>query len=96
MYVFDVLVYNEGRMQSGILYDKSSWRLVLSENDRTFSTKKGRPPHLKNAPIPISTGWKSALTDLNDEELQQSLGDVLDKRRLRALGQRRDQLLATP
>ena len=83
-------------MQQSILYDKSSWRLVLSEHDRTFSTKKGRPRHLKNAPIPVGPGWKSALADLNDELLQQTLGDVLDKRRLRALSQRRDELLATP
>jgi hypothetical protein len=96
MYVFDTLIYNEGRMQNSILYDKSSWRLILSEHDRTFSTKKGRPRHLKNAPIPVGPGWKSALADINDELLQQTLGDVLDKRRLRALSQRRDELLATP
>lgn len=96
MYVFDVLVYNEGRMQNSILYDKSSWRLILSGHERAFSTRKGRPPHLKNAPIPVDTGWKSALGELSDDKLQQTLGDVLDKRRLRALTQRRDELLATP
>ena len=95
MYVFDVLVYNEGRSQHRMLYDKLSWRLILSEHERTFSTRKGRPAHLKKAPIVVSPGWKSALTDLSDELLQESFSDVLDKRRLRALKARRDELLAT-
>jgi len=95
MYVFDVLVYNEGRSQRRMLYDKSSWRLILSEHDRTFSTKKGRPAHLKKAPIAVSPGWMNALTELSDELLQESFSDVLDKRRLRALQARRDELLAT-
>lgn len=96
MYVFDVLVYNEGRSQQRMMYDKSSWRLILSEHDRTFSSKKGRPGHLKKAPIPVSVGWKNALTELTDELLAESFSDVLDKKRLRALRSRRDELLATP
>jgi len=96
MYVFDVLVYNEGRSQHRMMYDKSSWRLILSEHDRTFSSKKGRPAHLKNAPITVSPGWKSALTELSDELLEETFSDVLDKRRLRALKARRDGLLASP
>ena len=96
MYVFDVLVYNEGRSQHRIMYDTSSWRLILSEHDRTFSSKKGRPAHLKNAPIPVSPGWKNALTELSDELLEETFSDVLDKRRLRALMARRDGLLASP
>ena len=96
MYVFDVLVYNEGRSKRRMVYDKSSWRLILSEHDRTFSSKKGRPGHLKKAPIPVSAGWKNALAELTDEVLAESFSDVLDKKRLRALQSRRDELLATP
>ncbi len=96
MYVFDVLVYNEGRSQHRMMYDQLSWRLILSEHDRTFSNKKGRPAHLKNAPIPVSPGWKSALTELSDELLEATFSDVLDKRRLHALKARRDELLAIP
>jgi hypothetical protein len=96
MYVFDVLIYNEGRSQHRMMYDTLSWRLILSEHDRTFSNKKGRPAHLKNAPVPVSPGWKSALTELSDELLEETFSDVLDKRRLRALKARRDELLAIP
>ncbi len=96
MYVFDILVYNEGRSQQRMMYDKLSWRLMLSEHDRTFANRKGRPPHLRKAPIPVSVGWKNALAELTDELLVETFGDVLDKKRLRALQSRRDELLATP
>jgi len=96
MYVFDILIFNEGRSQQRMLYDESSWRLILSEHDRAFSTKKGRPAHLKNAPIAVSQGWKDALADINDDVLAENLNDVLDKRRLKALQSRRDEIMATP
>jgi hypothetical protein len=95
MYVFDVLVYNEGRTQQRMLYDKSTWRLILSEHDRAFANKKGRPGHLKKATVTVSPGWKNALTELTDQVLQENFSDVLDKRRLKALASRRDELLAT-
>ena len=61
MYVFDVLAYNEGRSQNRMLYDTSSWRLILSEHERAFTNKKGRPRHLKNAPIRVSPGHARSL-----------------------------------
>lgn len=94
MYVFDVLVYNEGRTQARMMYDKLTWGLILSEHHRAFANKKGRPGHLKNAQVTVSAGWKSALGELTDEALQENFSDVLDKRRLKALASRRDQLIS--
>lgn len=96
MYVFDVLIFNEGRSQHRMLYDRSTWELILSENDRAFAARKGRPVHLKKATIPVSPGWKKALLALTDDVLQSNLGDVLDGRRLKALMSRRDELIASP
>jgi len=95
MYVFDVLIYNEGRSLQRMLYDPSNWRLMLSEHDRAFSSRKGRPKHLKTAPLEVTDGWMLALAGLTDEVLAERLGDVLDGRRLRALQARRDELLAS-
>ena len=95
MYVFDVLIYNERRTRRRMMYDKSTWQLILSEHDRAFAIKRGRPEQLKNSKLMISDGWKSALGDLTDEVLQETFSDVLDKRRLRSLATRRDQLLIT-
>jgi hypothetical protein len=94
MYVFDVLIYNEGRSLERMLYDPSRWSLILIEHERAFKNAKGRPPHLKNAPIKVSDGWRAALVELSDDELAAQFSDVLDKRRLKALAARRDQLLA--
>ena len=95
MYVFDVLIYNEGRTTQRMLYDPASWRLMLIEHDRAFARKKGRPKHLKTLSLEITDGWRRALVGLTDEVLAESLSDVLDSRRLRALQQRRDELLAS-
>ena len=93
MYAFDVFIYNEGRSLQRMLYDPSSWRLILSEHDRAFAARKGRPKHLVEAPVEITEGWQRALASLTDETLDANLGDVLDSRRLRALKARRDELL---
>ncbi len=94
MYVFDVLIYNEGRSMQRMVYDARTWRLMLIEHELAFASRKGRPRHLKDAPIEISDGWRHALAGLTDEVLAENFGDVLDKRRLKALGVRRNELLA--
>jgi len=94
MYVFDVLLFNEGRTLQRMLYDTREWDLMLIEHERAFSASKGRPRHLQNAPVEVTDGWRKALAELSDDVLQAELGDVLDKKRLRALAARRDELLA--
>ncbi len=95
MYVFDVLIYNEGRSQPRMLYDPASWTLMLTEHDRAFAARKGRPKHLQKLPLEFATGWQYALDGLDNTVLEKTLGDVLGKKRIRALAQRRDELLAS-
>ncbi len=95
MYVFDVLIYNEGRILQSMLYDPSTWRLMLGGHYRAFVARKGRPKHLKSAPIDVNAGWVQALAEITDDVLLENLGDVLDSRRLKALQARRDELLAS-
>jgi hypothetical protein len=94
MYIYDALIYNPGRGQTSMLYNLENWQLILNNNGETFGTKRGRPPYLEQAPLNINSFWRQALTRLDDETLESSLGDVLDKRRITALAKRRDQLLA--
>ena len=91
--VFDALIHNEARVATSIRYSQSNWDLILAEHSRTFSTRKDRPNHLENVALNISDGWVRALQDLDDDVLAEELGDVVDTRRLRALGARRDNLL---
>jgi hypothetical protein len=94
MYVFDVLVYNEGRTRQRMLYDTRDWGLMLIEHDGAFGTEKGRPRHLANVPLEFGNGWRAALDSLSDAVLDEKLSDVLSSRQLRALAGRRDEILA--
>lgn len=94
MYVFDALIYNEGRSMQRMLYDTRSWQLMLSEHDFAFAPKKGRPRHLEPVALEITEGWRKALAPLTGDLLKDEFADVLDKRRLRALLARREALLA--
>jgi hypothetical protein len=93
VYVFDALVYNEGRAPSSMVYDTADWQLMLMGHPDSFGTKTGRPSYLESVPLDITGTWVQALTSLSDEVLTQQLGDVLDERRIQALGSRRDMLL---
>ena len=94
MFVFDALTFNPGRSFQAILYSPDDWQMMLVRHDRAFVAQKGRPPHLKTVALRVNQAWKDTLASLDDERLAESLGDVLDKRRLKALGARRDELLS--
>jgi len=85
MFVFDVLTHNEGRYGKSILYDLDFWQLMLVGHNDAFSTRKGVPARLKSVPYSVGQGWKDALSALTEEKLQHDLGDVLDRKRVRAM-----------
>jgi len=49
MYAFDALIGNEGRTSDRVLYDASSWMLLLTGHDRAFGASKALPPHPQSA-----------------------------------------------
>lgn len=96
VFVFDTLTYNRGRSGRNVLYNLSMWQVMLIEHGQAFVAKHGRPKRLETVPFVVGQGWKDALSSLTDDVLFEQLGDVLDKRRLRALSARRDELLENP
>ncbi|MBT8092133.1 MAG: metallophosphoesterase [Gammaproteobacteria bacterium] len=94
MYVFDVLIYNEGRSQKRMLYDLNSWNLMLIKHDRAFEARKGRPRHLRDVALEVDEGWRAGLKKLTGDVLHSNLDDVLSSRHIKALAARRDELLA--
>jgi len=92
--VFDTLIGNNARTAESMRYDTASFQLMLVGHDRAFPTSAAAPARYKDVPLKMGPSWKAALTSLSDEMLQQQLGDVLDQRRLKALGERRDLLLS--
>ena len=93
MYIFDVLLHNEGRPPAQMVYSPENWQLLLMGNQNTFGTRRAKPRYLEQVPLEIGSAWADALQSITDERLAENLGDVLDKRRLTALGKRRDLLL---
>ncbi len=94
MYVFDVLVSNEGRTPERIAYDPDDWQLILLGHDRAFGNSKDRPRHLQGVELEVGDGWKNALNALTDAVIEQEFDGILDRRRRAALATRRDALLA--
>jgi hypothetical protein len=96
MFIFDALIHNNGRYVNRIRYSPDVWQLLLVGHDKAFPTSKGWPEHLRERKLVLNNRWRAALSALTDDVLAQHLGTVLDKRRLNALGKRRDELLARP
>jgi hypothetical protein len=93
MYLFDALIFNEARTLDRIRYSTDNLQLLLLGHDQAFSTESGRPSYLESLPVELTAGWRNALRALDEATLARSLGDVLDRRRIRALLARRDHLL---
>ena len=93
MYVFDTLIFNEGRTLDRMAYSTDTWRLILVGHDKAFTTSKGRPRHLAEVDLDLGQGWRDALEALTDDVIEQEFADVLNKRRRDALAARRDALL---
>lgn len=93
MYLFDALIGNEERSQHSMLYGTGSWHLMLTGHGNAFGTRSGLPRYLEGVDLQPGAAWSIALSALSDERLQNALGDVLDDRRLRALAERRDELM---
>jgi 3',5'-cyclic AMP phosphodiesterase CpdA len=93
MYIFDALIFNESRTPTSMVYNPRTWQLMSMGHAGAFATKRGRPEYLAEIPLELTSTWVDALSALTNEVLAQNLGDVLDKRRIAALGKRRDYLI---
>jgi len=93
MYLFDALIFNEARTRERIRYSTDNFQLLLVGHDQTFSTDRSRPAYLADIPVELTPTWREALSGLDEATVTSALGDVLDRRRIRALLARRDQLL---
>jgi len=93
MYVFDVLIGNPARTPSSMLYSPEDWLLMLVDHEYAFGMETDRPAYLKDIELAIGDQWRTTMLELNDDVLSKELAAVLDERRLKALGDRRDALI---
>jgi len=94
MYSFDALIGNQGRSQDRVLYDAKEWNLLVTGHDRAFGTQREFPAHLQQRPPQPGPELRKRLAALDEAGLQSALGELLEKREIKAILQRRDALLA--
>jgi hypothetical protein len=93
MYIFDALIHNNSRSRETMLYDRSDRALVLTLNDRAFSTSTSFPEYLQTVPKSLPGPMAARLAELDENALQEILGGVLSNKQIRAIDQRRQSLL---
>ena len=93
MMIFDALTANDARSFATIFYNLSNWQVMLVGFDNAFSASTESAIRFRAGKVSIGKTWQDALRALDDETLKASLGEVLNKRRVRALADRRDLLL---
>jgi len=93
MYVFDALIDNPFRNPLSMLYSEEDDLLMLVDHGRAFATDRGRAGYLEYVDLEIGGQWRRALTEIDDEKLRSKLADVLDRHRIEALSERRDELI---
>ena len=93
MYVFDALIYNDDRTQENILYSKDDWMLRLIDHIRTFRTHRGRPADLKKIELQLSPALVARLRTLDEDALNAELGELLNRRQIKAILSRRDRII---
>jgi hypothetical protein len=94
MMIFDALAANEARSAQSMLYNSSTWQTILVGFDAAFTASKAKPAYMKNRQIVLGSSWQAGLKSLHDEQLQETFGDILSKRQIKALRKRRDALLS--
>ena len=92
-FVFDILVYNEDRNLTNILWTKDRFNLRLIDHSLAFRTKDGRPKQYKRVRVDLSDLFREKLASLNEASLSQALGAYLHPKQIDAILERRDELL---
>jgi len=93
LYIFDVLLNNNGRTPQSMVYNTSNWQVMSMGHDQAFGTRVTRPAYLQEQTLDLTTAWIDALNALTEDRLNEALADLLSARQIRALADRRDYLL---
>lgn len=93
MRVFDILIFNEDRNQTNVLFEKDRGLVRLIDHSRAFRTHSGRPASFKESRIRMPQVLADRLRTLDRDILYELVGDYIGRKPMRALLKRRDQIL---
>lgn len=92
-YIFDILIYNEDRNLTNILWTKSDYMMVFIDHTRAFKLSSKRPKQYRKAPLYVSELFQKKLESLNMDNLTENLSPYLNKTQIRAIINRRDRII---
>ncbi len=92
-FLFDVLIYNEDRNLTNIVWTKDDFMLRFIDHSLAFRTTERRPKQYRKIDLRLSDLFEKRLTSLTEERLRTELGAWLHPRQIKAIIGRRDLIL---
>ncbi len=92
-FVFDILIHNDDRNLTNILWHKEDFMLWFIDHTRAFRSPPRRPKQLRNVDLRVSDQLRARLSSLNEDNLTRELGDYLHPKQIESLLKRRDLIL---
>ena len=91
--LFDVLIYNEDRNLTNILWSNGDYMLRLIDHSLAFRSPERRPKQYRKIDLRLSDLFRKALVALDRQGLDAELSAYLHKRQIEAILGRRDLIL---
>jgi hypothetical protein len=92
-FVFDILIYNEDRNLTNILWTKNDFMMKFIDHTLAFRTTEKRPKQYRKVTLEVSDLLRSKLQTLDQQKLTAELSPYLHPRQIEAIIARRDLIL---
>lgn len=89
-FIFDVLIYNEDRNLTNIIWTRKDYMLRFIDHSLAFRTTERRPKQYRKIDLRLSDLTARRLDALNEESLTRELSPYLHPKQIRAILGRRD------
>jgi hypothetical protein len=91
--VFDILIHNDDRNLTNILWTKNSFMMQFIDHSLAFRSTEKRPKQYSKVILEVSDLLRSRLESLDSESLTRELSAYLHPRQIEAILARRDLIL---
>lgn len=92
-YVFDILIHNDDRNLTNILWTKDDLMMKFIDHSLAFRVEEKRPKQYRKVNLEVSDLLRSRLSSLTEENLSAELSPYLHPRQIEAIIERRDLIL---
>jgi len=92
-FVFDILIYNDDRNLTNILWTKDGFMMQFIDHSLAFRSTEKRPKQYRKVTHEVSDLLRSKLLTLSEENLKSELSPYLHRKQIEAILARRDLIL---